>query len=615
MKTTYQIFYLLLVSLFSFASVQATNIYGGTVSGTWTLANSPYTVYGAVFVPSGSSLVIEPGTIVRFAEHARMRVEGSLKADGTVTDSIRFEYAGTNAWYNHTSPSPGWWGIMITNYSLPLDSSSISYCNFQGVRQNNQTNDTTNGALAIGYTHIYFAHNRFHHHVAESPFLGLSLNYATGEIAYNEITENNTPATICINSSSVYIHHNHIHHNYNDLQTNPSSTKSLSPGIMIINNSHPVLAYNDIHHHINVTGYGGGVVSQGEITLYHNRFYENQAKMAGGAVYLSNGGIGTNATNIILDGNLFANNSDSTDTYNCGITDGGGGANISQGDCDSCKTFIHNNIFANNKTGSWGGGLRLYKTRAIVMNNDFVNNIAKEKAGALQIFNSPGKQVFAKNNIFFGNHTLDTVFYPNNSVACEGLYGTMIFEYNCMEYPYADAFFLGTADSMLSYTNNFIATSPQFINPTTVAGLAQNGVTANWGLQVISPCINAGDVDTTNCYITPLDYLEQIRMFSTIDVGAIEYRHTEGIENAGANALNVSVFPNPANNLLHILFPKNMNDIALVVYDMLGNEMLKQSYNEAKEECVLSIAHLQNGLYVVKIQTATGFASKQIIKY
>lgn len=614
MKTTYQIFYLLLASLFSFTSVQATNIYGGTVSGNWTLANSPYTVYGAVFVPSGSSLTIEPGTIVRFAEHARMRVEGSLKADGTVTDSIRFEYAGTNAWYNHISPSPGWWGIAISNYNLPLDSSSITYCNFQGFRQNNQTSDTTSGALNVSFSHIYFAHNRFHHNVAESAFMGITLNYATAEIAYNEITENNITVTLSFNETTVYLHRNHIHHNYNDLQSNVISAKSLTPAIMITNNSHPIVSYNDIHHHINVAGYGGGLVSQGEITLYHNRFYENQAKMAGGAVYLSSGGTNT-PTNIVLNGNLFANNSDSTDTYNCGITDGGGGANISQGDCDSCKTFLHNNIFANNKTGSWGGGLRLYKTRAIVMNNDFVNNMAKQKAGALQIFNSPGKQVFAKNNIFFGNHTEDTLFYPNNSVACEGLYGTMIFEYNCMEYPYTDAFFLGTADSMLSYTNNFITPSPQFIAPTTVAGLAQNGVTANWGLQVISPCINAGDLDTTNCYITPLDYLEQIRMFSTIDVGAIEYRHAEAVESVGSNTLNVSFFPNPVNNLLHILFSKNMNHIELTIYDVLGNEVLKQSYNDSNEEYIVSVSHLQNGIYFVKIQTATGFATKQMIKY
>ena len=610
----YKIFSLLLTSLFFITTVQATNIYGGTVSGIWTAANSPYNVYGAVFVPSGSSLTIEAGVTVRFAEHARMRVEGSLKANGTVNDSIRFIYAGTNAWYNHLSPSPGWWGIAISNYNLPLDSSSISYCDFQGFRQNSQTPDTTNGALNVGYTYLYFAHNRFHHNVAESAFLGITLNYATAEIAYNEITENNMPIVLSSNSSTVYVHHNHIHHNYNDLQSNVISAKSLTPCIMITNDSHPILSYNNIHHHINVAGYGGAVVSQGEITLYHNRLCENQAKMAGGAAYLTNGTTST-PNNIVLDGNLFANNSDSTDTFNCGITDGGGGANISQGDCDGCKTFLHNNIFANNKTGSWGGGLRLYKTRAKVINNDFVNNIAKQKGGALQTFNSPSKHIDLKNNIFFGNHTLDTLFYPNNNIACEGLYGTTLFEYNCMEYPYNAFFFMGTPDSLVSFANNFIPASPQFIAPTTVAGLGQNGALANWALQVTSPCINAGDSDTTNCFIPPLDYLAHNRMLGVIDAGAIEFLHSESIEKATTNALHITPSPNPVQDILTFSLENATTNVSIEVYDVIGNEVLKQSYAAPATYFSVNTDILPNGIYILKVNTNKGVGAARFVKF
>ena len=45
------------------------SIYGGwsgNVSGTWTVANSPYVVTGDIFVQNGESLTIESGVEVRF---------------------------------------------------------------------------------------------------------------------------------------------------------------------------------------------------------------------------------------------------------------------------------------------------------------------------------------------------------------------------------------------------------------------------------------------------------------------------------------------------------------------------------------------------------------------
>lgn len=605
MRPTYLLSSLFFCCYLSLLSCFATNIYGGNVSGLWTLSGSPYFVHGGCNVPSGSSLVIEPGVVIKFAQNARIWVYGSIRANGTATDSIRMEYGGTNAWYNHISPSPGWWGIRISNYGLPMDSSSFSYCDISGVRQSNAGMDTTNGVLNVGYSYLYFAHNRLHHNVTENANMGISLTYCTTEIAYNELYENNLPnGVISLDRTEAYLHHNHIHHNYNDLQSNGPGAKTLTPGIFAGNQSKVLLAYNDIHHNINAEGFGGGIASQGGIKLYHNKFYENEAKSGGGAAFLTNGYFPTSGVNdIIVDGNLFANNADLTDTYVCGITDGGGGVNISQDGCEACKTIITNNIFANNRTGSWGGALRLYKANTRVVNNDFVNNIAHINGGALQIFSSPGKQVFANNNIFFGNETEDQLFYPHVSVDCEGLYGTMIFEFNHTDYPYNQGFNVVTQDSMLSYNFNQVIASPNFIAPTTLPGLVQNGATANWGLLGTSPCINAGDLDTTGCYLSAFDYKEQTRIVANhIDVGAIEYRLAESL-NPTADISALKVFPNPVQNWLHIpIAVPNNGNYHYQITDLSGRMLDERQLEGNTDLLTIPVEKLGQGFYLLLLE-------------
>src|SRR5262245_23845624 len=71
-----------------------------TIDTTWTKANSPYTV-GAVVVWPGVTLTIEPGVEVRFAANAGMRVLGTLHAQGTAEEPIRFTGATATpgAWH------------------------------------------------------------------------------------------------------------------------------------------------------------------------------------------------------------------------------------------------------------------------------------------------------------------------------------------------------------------------------------------------------------------------------------------------------------------------------------------------------------------------------------
>ena len=51
-----------------------TSIPAGTVSGTWTLAGSPYNIQGAIQIPNGDSLIIQPGVSVVFHDTYKLAV-------------------------------------------------------------------------------------------------------------------------------------------------------------------------------------------------------------------------------------------------------------------------------------------------------------------------------------------------------------------------------------------------------------------------------------------------------------------------------------------------------------------------------------------------------------
>ena len=67
----------------------ATDI-SGTVSGTWSIANSPYYMTANATVPEGETLNISPGVQVLAYQSTRLTVEGTLLAVGHPDSLITF---------------------------------------------------------------------------------------------------------------------------------------------------------------------------------------------------------------------------------------------------------------------------------------------------------------------------------------------------------------------------------------------------------------------------------------------------------------------------------------------------------------------------------------------
>lgn len=82
--------------------VDGTSILGGDVSGTWTIAGSPYRIEADINVPAGQTLIIEPGVSVLFEGWYEFAVNGILLAQGTENTPI---FIGGG------HPTAGWVGI------------------------------------------------------------------------------------------------------------------------------------------------------------------------------------------------------------------------------------------------------------------------------------------------------------------------------------------------------------------------------------------------------------------------------------------------------------------------------------------------------------------------
>jgi hypothetical protein len=69
------------------------------------------------------------------------------------------------------------------------------------------------------------------------------------------------------------------------------------------------------------------------------------------------------------------------------------------------------------------------------------------------------------------------------------------------------------------------------------------------------------------------------------------------------------VYPNPANRLIHIDFPQNMNKVEISVYNLHGKLMLQK---EVKKEEEVSVEDLIEGLYLLEIKDKNRIYYKKI---
>ncbi|MDO8944143.1 MAG: hypothetical protein Q7U75_13225, partial [Desulfobacterales bacterium] len=93
---------------------------GSLTTRTWKSLGVPYVLTGSQTVPAGATLTVEPGVEAQFQQARGLSVQGTLLANGSVSNPISF--VGTTA-------QRGWWsGISFAGtVSVPLTGSTLSY--------------------------------------------------------------------------------------------------------------------------------------------------------------------------------------------------------------------------------------------------------------------------------------------------------------------------------------------------------------------------------------------------------------------------------------------------------------------------------------------------------
>ena len=170
----------------------------GNLSGI--LAAGDYLVTGIIQIPPGESLIIEPGTTLRFEEGTRFDVLGSLQAVGTAEDSIIFTHADQQSYWKgiflNSDAEIGYaviefseaTGIVVIFCDPEIHHTTVRYN--QNIEYPNQ-----GGGIYLSYTECF---------LHELAVYGNQASLGAGIYLFNVQSVQNDPARAVVANSLVY---------------------------------------------------------------------------------------------------------------------------------------------------------------------------------------------------------------------------------------------------------------------------------------------------------------------------------------------------------------------------------------------------------------------------
>jgi hypothetical protein len=325
-----------------------TSVPGGTVSGTWSLAGSPYLIQGSIQIPNDSTLTIMPGVTVNFQSNYQLQVRGRLLAIGTAADTIIFTAANWTI---------GWQSIRFPGTAITNDTSKIIFCKLEHGKATGSSSLGNGGAICItNFSKVIVSHCSIANCTA--------YNYGGG---------------IFCDSSNVLISYNTIAN---------CTTSNFNGGGIACGYGSPAILYNTIIN--NVSFEGGGIFCE---SLNNNTCHPiiSHNIISGNSAYGGGGITASNST--IISYNIITNNSGA----------GGMGSGIDVG----YNAIISNNIIANNSpigTGP-GGGIYCLGGSPYFENNTIVNNSSTYGGAVYCKFSSTPT---FRNCILWGNTATNT---------------------------------------------------------------------------------------------------------------------------------------------------------------------------------------------------------------
>jgi len=581
------------VLAFVLISFAQTHIAPGNVSGTWALSGSPYFIEGEISIPSGQTLTIEPGVLVKFQGHYTLFVQGRLIAVGTETNLITFTINDTTGFYNPNSPLGGWYGIRFVYTPVQNDTSKIIYCKLQYSK-----------ALGTDWT--------------------LNAGGAICLIDFDKVKISNSNFSYCSATRAgggIYIWKSELRMTNSNFQNNWAT---LGGGIAGLNSA---LSLDNCMFSKNHAATNSGAIDFDFDTLIspiyqfnavNSRFIENSANQYYGAIKILQPETGVSLVNVFIDKCEFDNNSSTRsgairldgNIQNFVISNSSFSRNIA-GTQSACAFWrgasgkIYNCLFDSNITLTGLGSLLLSNNSNVdFINCTIVNNIGVT-SGGLKIQNKSTSKVI--NSIFWGNYPDQISLQSPDASSVSSIY----LNYNDIQFG-IDSIKLYDPISVLNWGVGNIDSYPVFLDT----------LNSDYHLQNVSPCIGTG-IDSIEIegmwYYCPLTDIEGNPrpgpVGSMPDMGAYESPFPVGIEDdlgiPSVYALYQN-FPNPFNPGTKISWQSPVGSHqAIKVFDVLGNEIatLVDEYKPAgKYEIEFNAEKLSSGIYFyqLKVYPANG---------
>ncbi|MEZ4721679.1 MAG: right-handed parallel beta-helix repeat-containing protein [Flavobacteriales bacterium] len=582
-----------------------TNIPGGVVSGTWVQSSSPYHIHGDVFI--NDSLIIEPGVRVIFEGYYDINVSGKLSAEGTSSDSIYF-LPGENTDY--------WKGISFWAYPQS-DSNIIDKCVIRYTKSEESAIQSEDSCMLKGLNMGAISVSR------DRP-----LRISNSEIAYcagyydtisNDIFP--TGAITLYNGAKVLISGNRIHHNqylsgvyvmacYANILGNEidHNTSEAGPGICgfpysAIYVPPPFgahIEHNNIHHNVALDDYyGGGIwfALANHLFIKSNTIAHNVGQKAAG-------GLGCmNCDSVFVLQNYIANNQ--TSHGQCGFVEGGGGLFFHDVDF----VDVQSNVVSNNTSSNGGGGLQFVNVGKVrQLNNTIVRNQANGWGGGIMSISS---NLQFHNNLYWSN---ETTFPQTKEIYMTG--SSFKARYEVWGDNNSNSFLQSSGTPDTAYIFDY---APLFINPTSGPGVAYDALLADWRLDSLSLCIDAGNPDTLSIGLRTEDNDDNDRIMGTgVDIGAFEFivaisldtndttvndtTHGGGGNPSLVQSLEGSpalkVYPNPAHDYIRLINAKEER-MNVNVLDLQGRIIVSQK--SVTKTDLVDVSLLKAGAYIIQI--------------